>query len=161
MIGLVLLAVATQGPAIPKHVVTVLDPGEVRIVAGEKAETQVTVTIARGFRIQANPATEPFLIPATLELTADERVRVGPIQYPPGEPYRLRGADSELSIYGETLTIRVPLEAPPTSAQESVRVVLEGTLRYQACNQVVCLRPTSVPVRLPVRIEPGGGSRRP
>jgi hypothetical protein len=32
--------------------------------------------------------------------------------------------------------------------------MLKGTLRYQACNDLVCLKPSSVPVRLPVRIQP-------
>lgn len=157
MIGLLLLTLAAQAPAIPKKVVTVVEPEEVKIVAGGKAEAEVTATIADGFRIQANPAAERFLIPATLELGGDGQVSVGPIGYPPGKPYRLRGADSDLSIYGETLTIRVPLEAAPTSARASAKVVLDGTLRYQACNDVVCLRPTSVPVRVPVRIVPARG----
>jgi len=55
--------------------------------------------------------------------------------------------------------IRVPLEAPraaPGEAQSALDVLLEGSLRYQACNEQVCLRPTSVPARVPVRIEPSG-----
>ncbi len=156
MIGLLLLTVASQAPAIPKDIVKVAESEEVRIVAGRRGEARLVATIAEGFRIQANPAAEPFLVPARLELEDDERVRVGPIEYPPGKPYRLRGASSDLSIYKGTFVIRVPLEALPLrlTAGTPAHVVLEGTVWYQACNDVVCLRPSSVSVRVPVRVDP-------
>jgi hypothetical protein len=81
---------------------------------------------------------------------------VGTPEYPLGQPYRLRAASDDLSIYEGTIVIRVPLEAARAAAAdgESVEFVLEGTLRYQACNDIVCLKPSSVAARLPVRIQP-------
>jgi hypothetical protein len=162
VIGLLLLTVATQAPAIPKAIVSVAEPQEVRIVAGERTVARLTATIEEGFRIQANPASDRFLVPASLDLEADEHVRVGTPEYPPGKPYRLQGAADDLSIYEETVVIRIPLEAvhSPASDGGSVEVTLEGTLRYQACNDVVCLKPASVPVKVPVRIEPHAGPAR-
>jgi hypothetical protein len=155
MIAAALLILTAQASAIPKVIVTVREPGQVAVVAGGEAEARLTATVAEGFRIQANPAAEPFLIPASLDLEDDERVRVGPIGYPPGKPHRLRGADSDLSIYEGTVQIRIPLEASRSALDgKSVEVLLEGVLRYQACNDVVCLKPASVPVSLPVRIHP-------
>jgi thiol:disulfide interchange protein DsbD len=156
VIRLLLVMLAAQGPAIPESLLAVAEPEEVRIVAGGRAEARVVATVAEGFRIQANPASEPFLVPASLELEDDEHVRVGAPAYPRGRPYRLRGADEDLSIYEGTVVIRVPIEAARSgeSAQGSVEILLEGQLRYQACNNLVCLRPSSVPVRLPVRIDP-------
>jgi thiol:disulfide interchange protein DsbD len=160
VIGLLLLTVAVQAPAIPKVIVSVAEPEEVEIAVGGSAVVEIVATIKEGFRIQANPASDRFLVPASLELEDDERIRLGPPEYPPGKPYRLRGASEDLSIYKGTAVIRVPVEAALSSAPggESVAVILEGRLRYQACNDVVCLKPSSVPVRLPVRIEP---SRKP
>ncbi len=156
MIGLLLLTVATQAPAIPKVIVSVAELEEVRVVAGERGVARLTATIKEGFRIQANPASDRFLVPASLELEDDERLRVGPIEYPTGKPHRLRGASDDLSIYEGTVAIRIPLEALRSSAvdAEGLGVTLEGTLRYQACNDVVCLKPASVPVKVPVRSEP-------
>jgi hypothetical protein len=59
------------------------------------------------------------------------------------------------------LVVLVPLEAPHsagTDVRGGLELVLEGTLEYQACNNVVCLKPSSTPVRVPMRIEP---ERRP
>ena len=124
-----------------------------------RAEARLVAKIKKGFRIQANPASNRFLVPAQLKLVEDKRVRAGDPRYPPGTPYRLRGTSSDLSVYKGELVIRIPLEAPPTppgGAASARDVILEGSLRYQACNEQVCLRPSSVPARVPVRIEPDG-----
>jgi hypothetical protein len=70
MIAPLLLALATAARS-PPAVVTVAEPGELRVVAGGRAEARLVVTIEKGFKIQANPASNPFLVPATLELEAD------------------------------------------------------------------------------------------
>jgi hypothetical protein len=90
-----------------------------------------------------------------LEFDEHERVDVGSPEYPPGEPYRLRGTTEDLSVYAGKLAIRVPVTAhrgPGTESPDDV--VLEGRLRYQACNEVVCLRPSQVPVRVSVSLRP-------
>jgi hypothetical protein len=157
VIAVVLLAAVAQASPAPPVVVSVATPETVRVVVGAIVQARVVVTIKEGFRIQANPASGPYLVPARLKLEGDGRVRVGPAEYPAGKPYRLRGASGDLSVYEGTFVMRVPLEAPRsagTDATSGLDLVLEGTLEYQACNSVVCLKPSSVRVRVPVRIEP-------
>lgn len=139
-------------------VVTVSPPGELVVSTQAAAEATLEVTIKKGFHIQANPASERYLIPARLELQTDPRVRVGKPVYPAGRPHRLRGADKDLSTYEGTFVIRVPVEA---SRPEPATLGIEGRLHYQACDDRVCLRPTSVPVRIPVRIRASGSQEGP
>jgi len=98
VIAPLVLLVAAQVQATPV-VVTVEVPEPVSIPAGEHAEARLVVRITKGFRIQANPASSRFLVPAQLKLTEDERVHAGHPRYPPGSPYRLRGTSSDLSVY--------------------------------------------------------------
>jgi len=155
VIAALLLAAASQVPATPVVVVTVPEPEEVRLVAGEKGEVCLVATIRSGFRIQANPASEPYLVPANVSFEEDEHVRLGSPEYPPGKPHRLRGASSDLSIYEESVTIRVPVEASSSEVPSSgLDVVLDGSLVYQACNNAICLKPSSAPVRIRLRIRP-------
>jgi hypothetical protein len=152
---LLLLALTLQASPSPSPVVTVEAPAELAIRAGEPAELRLKATIAPGYKIQANPASQPFLVPARLELVPHDRVRAGAPEYPAGKPYRLEGASSDLSIYEGTFVIRVPLEAAAASVSApGSRGVLEGKLHYQACDRVRCLRPSSVPVRLSFRLDP-------
>lgn len=159
MTGWPLFVLAVAAPAGPPAVVTVA-PAAVTLVAGESAEVEVVARIDEGFRIQANPASEPFLVPARLDLPGDARVRVGTPVYPPGKAYRLRGADGDLSVYQGTVVIRVPLEARPVDGDASPgEIILAGRLHYQACNELVCLRPSSSAVEVRVGLRPGRTAR--
>lgn len=154
MIAPLLVALLAQTPAGSPVVVTAT-ARKVILTAGQQGEVEVVATIRKGFRIQANPASQPFLVPSLLEFDEHERVAVGSPKYPPGEPYRLRGTTDALWVYAARLSIRVPLTARGGSGTECPDdVVLVGRLRYQACNEEVCLRPTSVPVRVPVNLRP-------
>jgi hypothetical protein len=132
-------------------VVTVSSP-RVVLGAGEHGEATILARIAEGFRIQANPASDPFLVPARLEIEADDHVEAGAPVYPPGEPYRLEGAAEELSVYRGEVLIRLPLGARRPPGGESGETLLRGRLHYQACNARMCLRPSSVPVEVRVSV---------
>lgn len=143
------LILLLQGPAAAPPVVTVSPAAELVVPVQGSADATLSVTINEGFHIQANPASERYLVPARLELREDPRVRLGKPIYPPGRQHRLRGADTDLSTYEGRFSIHVSVEA---SGQEETSLVVEGRLHYQACNDRVCLRPASVPVRIPLRI---------
>lgn len=152
MTGLLLVtAVAaffqTQTPKPP--VVTVAESTTV-VTAGGTAEARVSITIVPGFHVQANPASQPNLIPLRLELRARPPLKLGSPVYPPGKPHRLQGSDLEFSVYDGTLHVGVPIEAAKGAAP--LETTIEGTLRYQACDDRLCLRPQDVAVHLPVRV---------
>jgi hypothetical protein len=150
MSALLAAVVALAGPP---AAVTVETP-DVRVEAGGTAEARVTVRIRPGSRVQANPAAEEFLVPLTVELSERPPVRVGLPVYPPGRPHRLRGATRDLLTYEGAVRVRVPLRVDGDAAPDrgEVVVVLSGSLRYQACDDRVCLRPSTVPLRLVVRV---------
>jgi hypothetical protein len=110
----------------------------------------VRLHIAGGFHIQANPASQPYLIPATLDLQAAEGVQARAPVYPPGTAHRLRGAAQDLSTYEGTIEIAVPVTVA-LDARPGERV-LRGTFRYQACDARVCLAPAAAPVAVLVSI---------
>lgn len=139
---------AAEGPGPPRPPVVSVRADPARIAPGGTALAGLEVTVAEGFHVQANPASEPHLIPLRLELGEAPGLRAGIPVYPPGTPYRLRGALSDLSTCEGTFTVRVPLEAAPDAP--AGETALDGRLHYQACDARVCLRPSSVPVTLPV-----------
>lgn len=133
-------------------VLTVQPPVLITLVVGEVAEARITVVVAEGYHIQANPASSEFLVPARLELKARGGVRPGQPVYPPGRPYRLEGTSSDLMTYKGTFEIVVPLEVSE-SARPGNRI-LQGVLHHQACDERSCLFPASVPVKLTVQVVP-------
>lgn len=128
--------------------------GTLTVAIGDAVEARLTVRIALGFHIQANPPSQPQLIPALLELEADDGVELGPPVYPLGRPYRLHGATEDLSTYEGTVEIAVPVRTTPDARPGDH--LLSGTFRYQACDARMCLRPATIPVELRVRLVPAG-----
>lgn len=151
MTGLVVALAALLQAQTPKPpVVTVASATVVGIAPGGKAQARLTVTIAPGFHVQANPASQPNLIPLRLALRAQPPLRLGVPVYPQGKSHRLQGSDLEFSVYDGTIEVGVPVEAAKDAAQ--LETTIDGTLRYQACDDRLCLRPQDVPVRLMVRV---------
>jgi DsbC/DsbD-like thiol-disulfide interchange protein len=128
----------------------------VTLAAGGATQARITLVVADGYHVQANPASGEFLVPLQLALRGRGSVRVGKPAYPRGRPYRLPGADEDWMTYGGTLEIAVPLEAQESAPEGEL--ALRGTLRYQACDDGSCFFPASVPVTLPVRVVPLKGS---
>jgi len=134
----------------PTPVVNVKPPTSVVVAPGGSSEARLTVFVSDGFHLQANPASQEYLVPTKLEVERASDVWPGKPIYPPGRPYRLQGAASDLAIYDGTFEICVPLEASNDAAPGDRS--LQGTLHYQACDTRICLKPASVGFALPVRI---------
>jgi DsbC/DsbD-like thiol-disulfide interchange protein len=152
---LVVAAAALLQAQTPKPpVVTIGESSPVAIAPGGRAQAHFSVTIAPGFHVQANPASQPNLIPLHLELRAQPPLRLGVPAYPHGKRHRLQGSDLDFSVYDGTIEVGVPLQAAKDAAP--LETTIEGSLRYQACNDRLCLGPQDVPVRLAVRITAPG-----
>ena len=139
---------------LPDQLVTVSAPAPVTLTQGGEGQVRISVVVADGFHVQANPASADFLIPLRLQLRAKRGVRATIPVYPPGKPYRLEGMPSELMTYQGTFEIVVHLRAE-ASAQPGNRT-LRGALRYQACDDRSCRSPASVSVSVPVQVVDNG-----
>lgn len=129
-----------------------LDPAEVEV--GSTTEISVTVRVAEGHRVQANPASNEFLVPVELEFEDASGLTFGDPVYPEPEPYRLQGAEQDLWTYHGQFEIVVPL-----SADESATLGergISGELRFQACNSRMCLFPASLSVEVLLVVTPSG-----
>ena len=111
-------------------VVTVRSPALVTLAQGGESQARISVVVADGYHVQANPAASEFLLPLRLQLRAKGGVRAKTPAYPLGQPYHLEGMPSDLLTYSGAFEIVVSLKAG-----ESARPgdhTLRGMLRYQA-----------------------------
>ncbi|WP_247709549.1 protein-disulfide reductase DsbD domain-containing protein, partial [Guyparkeria sp. SB14A] len=122
-------AETTGGPGETRDHVAV----EARAVEGGAAII-VRLAIDEGFHINANPASEDFLVPTRVTALDGE---IGPIDYPEGRPFRAEFARSAIDVYEGVIELRVPVTGGmPT------RLLLD----LQACDDEVCLAPDEVEV---------------
>ena len=129
-------------------------PTPVELREGATLEAAFPFTVAEGFHVQANPASDEFLIPAALTLDAGCGVKIGAAKYPAPTPYRLEGTDKDMATFTGTFDVHVPLTA--TRSAHRGRCVLKGRLRYQACDEKTCLFPSTLELEIPVTIAPRG-----
>jgi hypothetical protein len=148
LLVLTLLFAVEGGPSAPK--VSVRVPEVVKLTDGQLLEARVSVAVVEGYHLQANPASEEYLVPTRLDLKGSADVTVGKITYPPGKLYRLSGADKDLKTYDGNFEIGVWLKA--SSGARPGKHILQGRLHYQACDSRTCLFPTSVPLTITVNV---------
>jgi thiol:disulfide interchange protein DsbD len=131
----------------------------VRLAAVGRGEALVTITIAAGWHVNANPASPAYMIPTTVSVAGAAGIVPGRVVYPPGKRLQVAFDPEPLSAYSGTVEVRVPLSAAPGAAAGSV--TLAGRVQFQSCNDQVCLAPVSVPFNLVVMVAgvpPGPGA---
>ena len=110
----------------------------------------VVIDVAEHWHINANPANAEGLIPTTVTLPSTASITIDPITYPKGETTKVPWSEGAVSLYtGHTIIFaegRVSADAKPGL------VKLEGTLRYQACNDQVCIAPKTIPIVIDTEI---------
>ncbi len=118
-----------------------------RISLQRPFDIEVQLEIDEGWHINANPASDDFLIPSTVSVSPDATVQVLSIKYPKGKLLDLSFSDQPLSVYEGVLTIQMQLQLKPgVSREEAFPVNLN--LEYQACDDQRCLPPSTNTIQL-------------
>jgi Thiol:disulfide interchange protein DsbD, N-terminal len=110
----------------------------------------VKVRLRQGYHVNSNTPSDDYLIPLRLNWKADPLQPLS-ILYPKPHMEKYTFSAKPLSVYSGGFEIqtrfRVPAKAPNGPA------ILDGKLRYQACNDRLCLPPKTIDVPLTVEIE--------
>ena len=122
---------------------------------GGHGSAGVRLQIQAGWHINANPPALDYMIATEVRLPGVTGIRVGRPLYPLPRKVKLAFEDSEMLVYDGEAMVQVPVAIAPQTAPG--RYVLEGTVRFQACNDQVCLAPAAVPFQLAVNVTPGAG----
>ena len=121
-----------------------------KLRAGESTKVIIPVMIGKGYHIQANPASNEFLVPMELKLKYADGIQYGSPDYPAGRSYRLAGTEEDLMTYEGAISVAVNAKILAT-ASHGERLV-KGSLSYQACDSRRCFFPTAVPLAFKVLI---------
>ncbi|HVN83515.1 MAG TPA: cytochrome c biogenesis protein CcdA [Candidatus Binatia bacterium] len=127
-----------------------LEPSAPAARKGSLFPLDVIALVESGWHINAHQPSDSFLIPTEVTLTLPAGVTAEPIQYPRPDRKRFAFAGKELLVYEGKLGIATGLHIPADFAAASIRVA--AVLRYQACNDSLCLRPTTAEAELVIPI---------
>jgi hypothetical protein len=122
-----------------------LYPDKINIPARHAAQIDLHFRVADGLHINSHTPTDKTLIPTRLAVVEVQGLNVTAVDFPAGTQYAPQFAPREkLSVYSGEFILHAHLTAQPGEH------LLEGGLRYQACDANACLPPHTIPVSVTV-----------
>jgi hypothetical protein len=109
----------------------------------------LTVQVKQGFHVNSTTPVDEYLIPLRLTFTGNA-LQVADVTFPKPKMQKFEFADKPMSVYEGDIRTTAKLKVPagaPTGTQTIV-----GKLRYQACNDRMCLPPRTLEIKVPVEI---------
>jgi hypothetical protein len=109
------------------------------------------LTIDKGYHVNANPPTFPYLKPTELIFKATPAISISSVKYPGATTRKFQFAEKPLAVYEGEAIIKVDLKVNKGTPQGKQN--LSGTLRVQACDEEVCYAPGEREIVIPVNIK--------
>lgn len=139
------------GAVVKPHVFISVD----RVQRGTEFQAAIVVDIARGYHMNSNKPTDPYLIPTTLKAEMPAGIELRDTIYPAGKMEKFSfSPDKPLNVYTGSVTLRLRLAVQEGAALGAATIPV--TLRYQACNDSACLPPVKVPVIVKFEVSAAG-----
>jgi thioredoxin:protein disulfide reductase len=118
------------------------------IQRGGSATQALKVMIQPGLHVNSDKPKDEYLIPLKLDWEN------GPIaaevtSYP--KPEQIKVGSEMLSVFTGSFTLFTVFKAPKSAPAGAVSIT--GKLHYQACNDQMCFRPSSLTIHLPVVVQ--------
>lgn len=123
-------------------------PSQVTVKPGAAVTQQLHVLVESGFHVNSDRPKSEFLIPLKLTWSGGA-LESGTITYPKSEQVQV-GSDN-LDVFTGAFVIKTRFTASQNASPGPA--LMTAKLTYQACNNIMCFRPSSSEVRLPVVIE--------
>jgi hypothetical protein len=116
-------------------------PEQAEVAARKAQVVELRFRIQDGYHINSHTPHEKNLIPTQLMVVDGDGVNVAAVDFPPGTDTSFPFAPNEkLSVYTGTVTLRAHVTVTPGGH------LLQGALRYQACDANACMPPRKIPV---------------
>ena len=135
---------ASMKPA-DNQLVHYLYPQQVTLPAGKPQTIELHFRINPGLHINSHQPRQKSLIKTELIAAEPNGVKISAVDFPPGSSYAFPADPQEkLSVYSGDFVLKMHL-----TSQKGNHLV-QGALRYQACDTNTCFPPRNLPVAVDV-----------
>jgi len=122
-----------------------LAPDQVTVPAAKPTRVLLHFRVQPGLHVNSHTPHDEFLIPTAFTVPEAKGVRLASVAYPQGKDVTLPAdPKTKLNVYTGDFTLDATLVATPGEH------VVEGKLRFQACDQRQCMPPKTIPVTMVV-----------
>jgi thioredoxin:protein disulfide reductase len=131
------------------NVLSIAPPKKITVKAGGAAAGALTLQLREGYHVNSNAPADPYLIPLRLTWNPGP-VEAAAVEFPKPQAEKLAFSEKPVLIFSGSFDVTTHFKAPASAPLGQMLVT--GKLRYQACNDRMCLAPKTVDVTLPVEI---------
>lgn len=121
------------------------------IKAGGAADALVSVIVAGGYHVNANPPTMSYLIATKVEIEAQAGITAGKPVYPSAVMKKFAFADKPLAVYEGEAKIKVPLRAEANAIKSTT--TLRAKVTAQPCDEQACYPPREIETTISVTVK--------
>jgi thioredoxin:protein disulfide reductase len=121
-----------------------------KVQAGGTIQAAIRLSINKNWHVNSHHPTFDYLIGTSFDLQAREGIILTDAQYPPGKPVALKFAEQPIDVYEDTVMIFATVKFSDKLA--AAMDTLKASIMVQACNDQLCLAPSTVEVSIPLQI---------
>lgn len=162
----VALACGAFGPATNSQVPSGRDVVKPEVYAsmepagrGGSFQIAVVMNIRQGFHVNAREKSEEYLIATDLKVQLPAGFTAGEVVYPKGKLETFTFSKKPLNVYQGKVILLLAVNTLANAPLGEQHIPLK--LRYQACNDEVCLPPATLPLDAAVNISSSAAEAKP
>lgn len=129
---------------------TIEEPAKLNVKRSGTTELRLKVRVSEGYHVNSNTPADDYLIPLKLTWTPGAVEAVETV-FPKPKLEQYPFAEKPMSVLDGSFELVTKFK-PGANASPGPGVV-NGKLRYQACNDKMCLPPKNIEIKLPVVLE--------
>ena len=148
---------AAESQVETKHLKVTASSSNAKVRPGERIRLILDIDLKPGMHVYA-PGVEGY-IPIEWKMADSAALQPSAALYPPSKKLRLEAIQETVDVYAGRFTLQ--REVLITVQAKGDPLVIEGTLRYQACDERMCYLPQNVPLKWTLQYEPHDRTRVP
>ena len=137
-----------------EHVAVTAKLSQDAVTAGGEMRGALLVTVGSGWHINSASPVDENLVGTAASFSPAGGLAVSGVRYPGGIAKKFAFSNEPLSVYEGTVVILFTITAAAALAPGDHMLPVD--VSYQACNNDICLAPSSLRVAIPVRVMPQG-----
>jgi hypothetical protein len=131
------------------NALTIAASAPLRAKVGTTVDARLPLQVLNGYHVQSNTPSDPYLIALKLTWNPGPLESTG-VTYPKPQMEKYSFSETALSVFSGNFEVATKFKVPASAIPGPSAVT--GKLRYQACNDNMCLPPKTIDVKLQVDI---------
>lgn len=120
------------------------------VTRGTAARGTVVLNIPGGLHVNSSRPSGEYMIPTTVKVTSTAGVKVGRVTYPRGVDRKFDFSQKAINVYEGRVVF--PFTVTPAATFRGRQVVVNVTVRYQACTNEVCYAPKTKSITIKANV---------